>query len=151
MSCLCYVYLIIYRERTKASREGKGEGTDRPGREKTRARNANDLFARSSPLFLFRLWSPPSTPSPRVREGRPPRPVLAMPSPPPRHRSTSKQQRQGSASTVCHPPRLVLFPVSLPLLQVVRAGQRVSQGGRFLPAHHADPLHPAGGRQNIPC
>ena len=50
-----------------------------------------------------------------------PRPVLVVkPSPTPRHRSTSKsKQQQGSASTVRHPPRLVLVLVR----QVVRAGQ----------------------------
>ena len=65
MSYLCYIYIIIYRERTKVNREGKSKGTDRQGRKRTRA-------------------------APRA---------------------------------VCHPTRLVLFPVSLPLPHVVRVGQ----------------------------
>lgn len=41
-----------------------GKGNDRPGRERTRAKDAADLFARSSPLLLLRLMPPLSTPSP---------------------------------------------------------------------------------------
>ena len=57
------------------------------------------------------------------------------------------QQPQGSASTVCHPARLV--PASLPIRQVVRVGQRASQGGRSLASHPAAPLHPAGVPRHI--
>lgn len=65
-------------------------------------------------------------------------PHLATTSPP----IGSDQQRQGSAAgcrSFC-PPR----SRPLPLFQVVRVGQRASQGGRSPPAHPVDPLHPAG-------
>ena len=161
---MLYLYLIIYRERTKASREGKSKGTDdekerEPGqrldclpsfpprprplslpsggdgraeqttneteREGTRAKYSADLFARSSPLLLLRLMSSPSTPSPAdhpiarlcQRSGRGTGGHLvrfwAMSSP---HLATTSPpiyQHQGSASTVCHPARLV--PVLVPL------------------------------------
>ena len=74
--------------------------------------------------------SSPSTPSPtahyltrshpRQREGRLPRPLLCDVIATPRHHISSNQQRQGSASTVCHPARLVLVLVLF--LQVVRKG-----------------------------
>lgn len=65
---------------------------------------------------------------PGREEGRAPRPVLGDTITTPRHTSPPiDQQPQGSASTVCHPARLV--PASLPLRQVVRVGQRASQGG----------------------
>ena len=91
----------------------------REGRERTRAKDAADLFASSSPLFCSvcclhcpqhrqTLTPHPLATSPRVREGRSPRPllgdVIATTSPP-------IDQQQGIASTVCHPARLVLFPV----------------------------------------
>ena len=209
MSYLCYIYIITYRERTKVNREGKSKGTDRQGRKRTRAKDAADLFARSSPLLLLRLMSSPSTPSPAahtsprrtITEGTgghlvrfwamlspphlntsPPtsRPFLAspsvpsavltvrtiasrssgrttnkgegragtlpgsgwMPSPPPRHRSTSNQRGSASFCLSSCPPRPL--PRPLPLHQVVRVGQRASRGGRSPPAHPADPLHPAG-------
>lgn len=43
------------------------------------------------------------------------------------------------------PPR----PRPLPLRQVVKVGQRASQGGRSPASQPADPLHPAGVRPNI--
>lgn len=58
-------------------------------------------------------------------------------------RPANSKQQQGSASgcrSSC-PPR----PRSLPLCQVVRVGQRASQGGRSPPAHPVDPLHPCRG------
>ena len=76
--------------------------------------------------LLFRLLPPPSTPSPAAhhfarlcqRSGRGAGghlvQFLAMQSPPHRHTSPPIDQQKGSASTVCHPARLVLFPVSLP-------------------------------------
>ena len=188
LPCLCFIYLIIYRERTKASRkgkdewtdreerertraaprrsailpaaspsspsggeEGKSEGASRTGRERTRARNAADLFARSSPPFLFCLLPPPSAPSPaahphHVAPATRTRGRAAASSASGRcHRHTSPpidsdQQRQGSASgcrSSC-PPR----PRPLPLCQVVRVG-------RSPPAHPVDPLHPAGGAVRI--
>ena len=65
-----------------------------------------------------------------------------MPSPPPRHRSTSNQKGSASFCLSSCPPRPL--PRPLPLHQVVRVGKRASQGGRSPPAHPADPLHPAG-------
>ena len=89
MSYLCYIYIIIYIGKTKASR-GEGQRLDglpsfpprplpRPilqvvrvgqskranekEREGTMAKDAAAIFARSSPLLL-RLMSSPSTPSP---------------------------------------------------------------------------------------
>ena len=59
------IYLIIYRERNKASRRGKSKGTNRAGRERTRAKDAADIFASSS--LPFRSVCCPH---------RPPRPVL---------------------------------------------------------------------------
>ena len=54
----------------------------------------------------------------RERDGRLPRPllgdVIATTSPPHRHRLTSSQRPQGSASTFCHHARLVLFLVFFP-------------------------------------
>ena len=41
--------------------------------------------------------------------------------------------QNGSASTVCHPPRIVLVLVSLPLFQVVRV-RAESQPGRAIPS-----------------
>lgn len=49
-----YIYIIIYRGKTKASRM--------KGRERTRAKDAAAIFARSLPLFC--LFPSPSTPSP---------------------------------------------------------------------------------------
>lgn len=131
--------------------EGKSKGASRTGRERTRARNAADLFARSSPPFLFCLLPPPSAPSPaahphHVAPATRTRGRAATSSASGRcHRHTSPpidsdQQRQGSASgcrSSC-PPR----PRPLPLCQVVRVG-------RSPPAHPVDPLHPAGGAVRI--
>ena len=93
--------------------------------------------------------SSPSTPSPaahhltlsqKEREGRPPRPLLgdaiATTSPPPRHRSTSSQRPQGSASTFCHPSRrvLVLFLSSSSYPPSGGKGRTPSQPGRATPS-----------------
>ena len=103
--------------------------------------------------LLFRLLSSPSAPSPsahrvapqtKEREERAPCPALvgchrhhlATTSPP------IDQQPDGQ-----HRGLSVILPASplpRPILQVVMAWQRVSQGGRSLPAHPADPLHPSG-------
>lgn len=70
-----------------------------------------------------------------------------MPSPPPRHRSTSNQTVSAAGCLSSCPPRPL--PRPLPLHQVVRVGKRASQGGRSPPAHPADPLHPAGVPRHI--
>ena len=106
-----YTYLIIYRGKNKSNqkgrkRENQGEGCRRHLRQ----------FLAS---LLFRLMSSPSTPSPAAhhfarlcqRSGRGTGGHLvrfwAMLSTPHRHTSPPIDQ-QGSASTVCHPPRLFL-------------------------------------------
>lgn len=139
---MLYIPYYIYR---KNKNEQRGEGRrDRPGRERNRAKDAADLFASSSPLFRSVCCPHPSTPSPaahplarsryRKREGKDGHPVRfwAMPSP----------HLDGLPSC---PPR----PRPLPLRQVVRVGQRVSQGGRSPAAQNADPLHPAGVPRHI--
>ena len=94
--------------------------------------------------LLFRLMSLPSTPSPAAHpsparniaqgDGRTDTPSGSgrchrHTSPPPRHRSTSNQHRQGSASTVCNPARLVLVL----FLQVVRKGSDPARAGHPFP------------------
>ena len=136
----------------------------REGRERTRAKDAAAIFASSSPLFLLRLMPSPSTPSPaahhfarlchrsgRGKEGHPVR-FRAMPSP---HLATTSP---ANSSHRASPRRSAILPASStsssfprrrPLLQVVREGHRSSQVGRFPPAHHVDPLHPAGVPRHI--
>ena len=85
----------------------------------------------------------------RERDGRLPRPllgdVIATTSPPPRHRSPSSQRPQGSASTVCHPARLVLFPPS------GGDGRATSQPGREIPLRSPLPTSPpCWGRPTAP-
>lgn len=72
----------------------------------------------------------------RERDGRRLVRFWAMSSPPHRHRSTSNQQPQGSASTVCHPPRLVLFPHS------GGDGRATSQPGREISSRSPLPTSP---------
>ena len=63
------------------------------------------------------------------RDGLPPRPLLGDVIATPRHHIASEQQPHGSASTVCHPARLVpvLFPSS------GGDGRAESQPGRAIP------------------
>ena len=68
-----------------------------------------------------------------------------MPSPPPRHRSTSNQKGSASFCLSSCPPR----PLPRPLFQVVRVGQTTIHGGPPLPAHPADPIHHAGVPRHI--
>ena len=111
------------------------------------------LSSPSAPSDVFTIHtidsrSPPRqlVPAIREREGREPCPPLGdtieTTSPQPLHRSTSNQKVSASGCLSSCPPR----PLPRPLLlhQVVRVGQRASQGGPPLPAHPADPLHPAG-------
>ena len=108
--------------------------------------------------LLFRLMSSQSTQSPAAhhfallcqRSGRGTGGHLfifwAMLSPPHRHTSPATSSHRAS------PRRSAILPASSPsssLLQVVRVGQRASQGGPHLPAHPADPLHPAGVPRHI--
>lgn len=113
----CYIiYLIIYRERNKASREGKrrqqtGQEEREPGRR---------MPPTSSPVPHF-----PSVPSAvltvhTIAQGKGGHPVRfwAKPSPPPRHTSPpiDKQPPDSRAAprAVGHPARLVLVPVLFP-------------------------------------
>ena len=112
---LYYIYTLLYIKKEQKQAEGKEE--------RTRAKDAAAIFASSSPLFcsVCCLHRPhhlqPLTPhhvAPSPNEmaatssasGRCYRHNVATP----RRRSTNNQQ-QGSASTVCHLARLVLFPV----------------------------------------
>ena len=112
---ILYIYTLLYIKKEQKQEEGKGE--------RTRAKDSAAIFARSSPLFcsVCCLHRPhhlqPLTPhhvAPSPNEmaatssasGRCYRHNVATP----RRRSTNNQQ-QGSASTVCHLSRLVLFPV----------------------------------------
>lgn len=56
---LLYLYLIIYREKTKINREGKSKGTDQSGRKRTRAaprRSAIITASYSSSSFQSSRW-----------------------------------------------------------------------------------------------
>ena len=116
------------------------------------------LASPSAPSDVFTIHtidsrSPPRqlVPAIREREGRPPCPPLGdtidTTSPPPRHRSTSNQKGSAAGCLSSCPPRPL--PRPLPFHQVVRIGQRASQGGRSPPAHPADPLHHAGVPRHI--
>lgn len=142
-------------QRDKQNRKGKR-------RERTRAKDAADLFASSSPRLCsiccpkrphHRQRSPPRplATSPRVREGRPLRPVLVDAIATPRHHlatdrpANSRAAPRRSAILPACPPR----PRPLPLCQVVRVWRRASQGGRSPASHPAAPLHPAGVPRHI--
>ena len=116
-----YIYLIIYRGKTKESRrEGKSKGANRTGRERTRAKDTAAIFSSSSPLLL-RLMSPPSTPSPAPhhfarlcqRSGRGTGGHLvrfwAMSSPPHRHHIAADRPTTSSRAS---PRRSAILPAS---------------------------------------
>ena len=128
---ILYIYIIIYRERTKVNRASQSRrASRREGRERTRAKDAADLFARSSPLFCSvcclhcpqhrqTLTPHPLATSPRVREGRSPRPLLGDVIATPRHHLATDRPatRRAAPRSVCHPARLVLFPVLFPFIR----------------------------------
>lgn len=82
----------------------------------------------------------------RDRDGRPPRPLMgdaiATTSPPHRHRSTSSQRPQGSASTFCHHARLVhvLFHHSGDEDRAEQTKQKEREPGRRMPPL-SSPVH----------
>ena len=124
MRYLYYIYTLLYIEKErKQAEQGKSKRANRTGREKQGEGCRRHLRPFLASL-LFRLMSSPSTPSPAARPS--PRRTItewngghlvrfwAMLSTPHRHTSPPIDQQQGSASTVCHHPRLVLvlFPPS---------------------------------------
>ena len=126
-----YIYIIIYRGKTKASR--------REGRERTRAKDAADLFARSSPRLCsvccphrphhrqpFTTSPPSHQQSGRGKDAHHVR-LWVMPSIPHRHHLATDRPatRRAAPRSVCHPARLVLFPVLF--IQVVRKGRAKEQ------------------------
>ena len=134
---------------------GHSKRANEKKRERTRAKDAAAIFASSSPLFcsVCCLHRPhhrqPLTPHYVAPS---PKGMAATPSASGRcHRHTSPATRRAATRAVGHPPRLVLVLASLPLFQVVRVGQRASQGGRSPSAHPADPLHPAGEDRHRPA
>lgn len=105
-------------------REGKSKAADETERERTRAKDAADIFASSSPLFLFCLLSPPSTPSPALtlsptsrnqstsnRAG--PRPSVILPA------SSSSPLPDGEGRAASQPGRGDPLPFILPALSTL--------------------------------
>ena len=94
----------------------------------------------------------PLATSQRVREGRSPRPLLGDVIATPRHHLAT--DRPATSSDRAAHRRSAILPASSSspsssILQVVRAGHRVSQGGPPLPAHPSDTLHHAGVPRHI--
>ena len=106
-------------DKGNAEQKSKKKGRKRENQGEGCRRHLRQFLA----SLLLRLMSSPSTPSPAARHfallcqrsGRGTGGHLvrfwAMLSPPHRHTSPPIDQQQGSASTVCHLARLVLFPV----------------------------------------
>ena len=150
ISCLIFViYTLLYIEEKQKQSEWKEERE--PGRRMPPPSSPVPRLS-SDPSDVFTVHtiasrSPlrPLVSSLRERDGRPPLPllvdVIATTSP-----ATSDHRAAPRRSAIM--PASSSSP-SLSLLQVVREGQRVIQGGPPLPAHPADPLHPAGVRPNI--
>ena len=131
-----YIYIIIYRGKTKASR--------RKGRERTRAKDAAAIFASSSPLFcsVCCIHRPhhrqPLTTSPAcvIAQGEGRAATSSTSGRCHRHHIAAPLRRSISSSAA--PRRSAIMPASSPsssfprrrpLLQVVREGHRASQGG----------------------
>ena len=143
-----HVVMVWHSKRAnEKKRENQGEGCRRHPRQ----------FLAS---LLLRLMSLPSTPSPAAhhfarlcqRSGRWTGGHLvrfwSMSSP--RLATTSPANSSKRAS----PRRSAILPASFnssSILQVVREGQRASQGGPPLPAHPVYPLHPAGEDRHRPA
>ena len=90
----------------------------------------------------------PLATSHRVREGRPPRPVQGDAA------AIFATTSPANSSHRASPRRSAILPASFnssSILQVVREGQRASQGGPPLPAHPVYPLHPAGEDRHRPA
>ena len=122
-------------QREKQNRKGKR-------RERTRAKEAADLFASSSPRLCsiccpkrphHRQRSPPCplATSPRVREGRPLRPVLVDAIATPRHHLATDRPANSRAA----PRRSAILPASSPSSSPLPGGEGMaaSQPGRAIP------------------
>ena len=140
-----YIYIIIYRWKTKTSR--------REGRERTSAKDAAAIFASSSPLFCSVCFPhrphhrQPLTTSPACvsaqGEGR----AATSSSSWRCNRHHIATPRRRSTSRRAAPRRSAILPASSSspslFLQVVRTGHRVSHGG-------AIPFH-SSCRPSPPC
>ena len=115
--------------------EGKSKGANRTRRDRTNAKDAAAIFASSSPLFC-------SVCCPHRLHHR--QPITTSP-------ACVIAQGEGRATTLSTSGRCHRHHIAAPirLHQLVRVGQRASQGGRSHPAHPADPLHPAGVPRHI--
>ena len=117
---LYYIYTLLYIEKerkktgqVRAEEQAEEKEEREPGRRmpptSSPVPRLSSAPSAASTVLTIASRSPPHplATSPRVREGRSPRPllgdVIATISPP--------IDQQGIASTVCHPARLVLFPV----------------------------------------
>ena len=140
------------RAKEQAEQEGREPGRGMPPTSSPVPRLPScSVCCRHRPHHRPPLTLTTSHQQPGREEGRPPRPLLgdaiathchhlATTSPPIDQQTAAGQRLDGLPS---FPPR------PLPLLQVVRAGQRASQGGRSSPAHPVDSLHPAGVPRHI--
>ena len=149
---MLYVHTLLYIKKEQKQAEWKEE--------RTRAKDAAAIFASSSPLFcsVWCLHRPhhrqPLTTSPACvsaqGEG-----MKATPSGSGRcHRHHIATTSPANSSHRASPRRSAILPASFnssSILQVVREGQRASQGGPPLPAHPVYPLHPAGEDRHRPA
>ena len=124
---ILYLVLVIrtllYIEKEKTRRAEKGDRRNR--KRENQGEGCRRPIASSSPLLLLRLMSSPSTPSTaahhlaslcqqsgRGKGGNPVR-LWVIPSRPHRHNLSTDRPaiRRSAPLAVCHPARLVLFPV----------------------------------------